>query len=177
MFILTCLNFSHLQNTLYLMQQTYWDDFPLLKTVFELINFDDFLVPLPFFVSLFPHQQNISLWGLFSSRETNKKSCLGQDQVNRKSREWGSCHFGSKTAEHNTVWAGTLVNHPSWNGQIHWKSLQKNSQKPNTASHNNSSWHTDTHGFLEHSPSKGSLCHHRSALQNIILFWGASPFI
>ena len=41
-FILTYLNFSHLQTTLHLMKYTYLDFFPLLKTVFELIDFDAF---------------------------------------------------------------------------------------------------------------------------------------
>ena len=41
-FILTCLNFSHLQSPLHLMQYTYQDLFSLLKTVFELIDFDTF---------------------------------------------------------------------------------------------------------------------------------------
>ena len=36
-------------------------------------------------------------------------------------------------------------------------SLQKNSLKPNAASHDNASWYTDTDGFLEHSPRGGSL--------------------
>ena len=36
-------------------------------------------------------------------------------------------------------------------------SFQKNLLKPNTASHNNASWYTDTNGFPEHSPSRGSL--------------------
>ena len=41
--ILTCLNFSHLQSTVHLMQYTYQDVFfLLLKTVFELVNFDAF---------------------------------------------------------------------------------------------------------------------------------------
>ena len=40
--ILTCLDFSHLQSTLHLIQYTYQDIFPLLKTVFELINYDVF---------------------------------------------------------------------------------------------------------------------------------------
>ena len=35
--------------------------------------------------------------------------------------------------------------------------FKKNSLKPNTASHNSASWCTDTDGFLEHSPSGGSL--------------------
>ena len=56
----------------------------------------------------------------------------------------------------NAVWAGVHVNHPSWHGQRRWKSLQKNSLPPNTAFHN-TSWYTDTDGFLEHSPSRGSL--------------------
>ena len=41
-FILTHLNFSHLLSTLYLMQFIYWDLFLLLKTVFELVNFEAF---------------------------------------------------------------------------------------------------------------------------------------
>ena len=44
---------------------------PLLKTVFELINFDAFWC-FCFFVSSLSHWQNISLWGLYSSRETKK---------------------------------------------------------------------------------------------------------
>ena len=35
--------------------------------------------------------------------------------------------------------------------------VKKNSLKLNTATHNNASWYTDLDGFLEHSPSKGSL--------------------
>ena len=40
-FILTCLNFRHLQRTPHLIQH-YWHFFPLLKTVFKLIGFDAF---------------------------------------------------------------------------------------------------------------------------------------
>ena len=41
--ILTCLNSSHLQSTLPMMQYTYRDFFfPLLKTIFELVDFDAF---------------------------------------------------------------------------------------------------------------------------------------
>ena len=32
-------------------------------------------------------------------------------------------------------------------------SSKKNSLKPNATSHNNASWYTDTHEFLEHTPS------------------------
>ena len=52
-----------------------------------------------------------------------------------------------------------------------WKSLQKNSQNPNVASHNNAIWYTDTDGFLEHSPSGGSLYYKGPALQRIIPFF------
>ena len=40
--ILTCLNASHLPGILHLIQYTYVDIFPLLRTVFELVNFDTF---------------------------------------------------------------------------------------------------------------------------------------
>ena len=55
------------------------------------------------------------------------------------------------------------------------ESLQKNSLKPNAASHSSASWYTDTDGFLEHSPSGGSLYYKRPALQKIILVLGSPP--
>ena len=70
------------------------------------------------------------------------------------------------------VCTGALVNHPSWNGHI--KSMcpffsSKKSLKPNAASHNNASWHTDTDVFLEHSPGRVSLYCMGHAHQKIIL--------
>ena len=59
----------------------------------------------------------------------------------------------------------------------HVESSKKNSLKPNTASDNNASWYTDTDGFLEHSPSGGSLCYKRSTPQNIILCFGDSSLV
>ena len=53
--------------------------------------------------------------------------------------------------------------------------FQKNSRKPNAASHNNTSWYTDTDGFLEHSLCKGSLYYKGPALQKRIPFFGGSP--
>ena len=41
-FILTCLNFSHLQNTLHWMQYNYWDVISTVQNSFELVEFDDF---------------------------------------------------------------------------------------------------------------------------------------
>ena len=75
-------------------------------------------------ISLF-HQQNISLWGLFSSGETNK-SHSGWEWVNREGGPWGSVPFLVKNYRtHSGVRAGALINYPSWNGQMCWKSLQK----------------------------------------------------
>ena len=118
------------------------------------------------------------VWGLFSSGET-KLSLWGSDQVNRAVGAQGSCCFWSKPDE-CSVWCkqvGALVNHPAWNGQMCWKSLQKkkNSLKLTVASHNNASWYADTDGFLEHSPSGGSLYNKGPTLQKINLFWGVPP--
>ena len=70
------------------------------------------------FISPLPHRQNISLWRLFSSRETKKlfRGRLGD----RDGGTWGSCHFWSKTAEHS-----------AWRGQVRCKStITKRMNKP-----------------------------------------------
>ena len=46
-----------------------------------------------------------------------------------------ACHFGLKTAEHSM-------------GKCIERVFQKNSLKLNAASHNNTSWYTDTDGFF-----------------------------
>ena len=50
--------------------------------------------------------------------------------------------------------------------------FKKYSLKLNKASHDNASWHTDTDGFLEHSPSGGSLYYKEPAIQKIIPILG-----
>ena len=112
------------------------------------------LMLLLFFVSPLPHWQSVSLWGLFSSKETKKMS-FRERSVNRECGYGAHAIFGQKLPNTGVVWASVLINHSSWHGQTHWKSLQKNSLKPNTASYNNASWCTDTDVFLEHSPSGG----------------------
>ena len=61
-----------------------------------------------------------------------------------------------------------------------FKESSKKLTEANAASHNkanNASWCTDTDGFLEHSPSWGSLYYKGPALQKIIpVFWG-SPLV
>ena len=72
-FILTCLNFSHLQSTLHLMQYTCWDFFSTVQNSIRTCGFWCLLVLLPFFVSPLPQGWNISLWGrFFWLRKTNK---------------------------------------------------------------------------------------------------------
>lgn len=81
---------------------------------------------------------------------------------------------GSKTAAHSMVWAGVFINNPSGNGQTHGV-FKNNSLKPDIASHNNSSWHTDIDRYLEHSLSWGSLYYKDPSLQKIIHFLRAPP--
>ena len=137
-FSLTCLNFSHFQNTLHLMQYTYWDFFPSVWTCW----FWCLLVLLLFVVSPLPHQQNLSLWGLFSSGEINKKIVQRETGwIGRVEHKVGVVTFLVKNWTLSTVWAGALINLPLWNGQTCWKSLTINPLKLNAASHNNASWY------------------------------------
>ena len=55
--------------------------------------------------------------------------------------------------------------------------FKKNSLKPNTASHNNATWYIDTDGFLEHSPSRGSLYYKEPALQKTLPVLGGPHHI
>ena len=123
-FILICLNFSHLQSTLHLMQYTYLRHFFHCSNSFWTCQFWYLLVLLPFFSPL-PHRQNVSLWGLFSSRET-KTSHLGWDWVNREGGAWGSCCSGSKTAGHSAQ-CGQVDSHKS--PIMKWASVLKESSK------------------------------------------------
>ena len=60
-----------------------------------------------------------------------------------------------------------------------WANMLEESRKkllkPNTASHNNTNWYTDTDGFPEHSPSRGSLYYKGHNLQKIIPFLRGVP--
>ena len=121
-FNLPCLNFSHLQSTLCLMHDTYPDVFPTAQNSFWTRWFWCFLMLLWFFVSPFPHQQNVSLWGLFPSGETKARGEIGW--IGRVGH--GDDLFLVKNCWIlREVWAGVLINHPSWNGRMCWKSFQK----------------------------------------------------
>ena len=110
-------------------------------------------------------------------------------QGNKKKVIWGEIRWIGRVGHRgHDIFGQTLLNtqHSVGRGArkspiMKWAntlSLQKkNSLKPNTTSHNNISWHTDTDGFLEHSPSGGSLYYKGPILQKIILFWGIPPHI
>ena len=113
--------------------------------------------------------RTVFIWG------DKKKSHLWWDQVNRKGWVWGSCHFGQKmlNIQHGVGRCACKSPIMKWANALKESSKKKkNSLKPNAASHNNTSWDTDTDGFLEHSPSGGSLHYKVPALQKIIqVFW------
>ena len=126
---------------------------PLVTVSFKLMKLWCLSVLLPFFVSLLSHQQNISLWGLFSTGETKNVAWA-------RWGEWGRWGTGVRPFlvkncwPLSMVWAGVLVSHPSLNGQTQQKSLQKifwSWMQPLTTMPACADW------FLEHSPNRGSL--------------------
>ena len=92
-FIFTCVNFSHLQSTLQLMQCTYWDIFSTAQNSFWTCWFWCILVLLLLFVSPLPCRQNIFLWGFFSSEE-QEKSHLEEDKWIGRVGHGGHAVFG-----------------------------------------------------------------------------------
>ena len=103
-----------------------------------------------FFISPLPYHKMFPFENFFHPAK-QKNSHSGWDQVNREGGTWGSCHFWSKTAEHSVCC-----------GQVRYEigkcieSLQKNNSLELNAASPNTSWYTDTDGFLGHSPSGGS---------------------
>ena len=155
-FILTCLNFSHLQSTLHLMQYTYQGIFFHCSK-----QFLNSLILMPFtasaffclFVSTLPHQQNISPEDFFLPGETNKKKSLGVRLVNRERRAQWSCYFGQKLLNTQVCCEqvhSSITHHEMGKHIERVFKKKKNPLKPNTASHNDASWYIDTDGFLEH---------------------------
>ena len=98
--------------------------------------------------------------------------------MNREDGALASCHcFGQKLPN---IQCG-VVRHMRKSPSMKWANVLKESSKENSlklngASHNNTKWYTDTDGFLEHSPSGGSLYYKGPALQKIIPgFFGGGP--
>ena len=140
--------------------------FFLCSNQFWTCQFWCLLVLLLFFVSSLPHQQNVSLWGHFSSGETKRKVACSEIRWIGRVGHGGYVIFGQKLLNTQCSMSGcTLKSHALK------QSSTKNSLKPSTASHHNASWYTDTGGFLEHSTG-GSLYYKGPALQKIISILG-----
>ena len=175
-FILTYLNFSYLQSTLHLMQYTHQDVFSTAHSSFWTHQCWCLLVLLPFFVLPLPHQQNISLWGLFSSKQT-KKVAGGKIEWIEKVGHWGHAIFGQKLLNtQSNVGSCTCT---SAIGK--WENtLKESSEKFTEAKHSLSQQcqlYTDTDGFLEHPPSGRNLYYKAPALQKIILLFYWSTLV
>ena len=174
-FILTRLNFSHLQSTLHLMQYTYWDVFPLLKS-FWTYQFWWLLVLLLFFVSLLPYHKMFPFEDFFH---------LGKQKKVTQGKIWWIGRLGR--GEH-AIFGQKLLNTPHGVSRCGHKSpimkwvnaLKESSEKSIKAGHSLSQQrqlYTDTEGFLEHSRSGGSLSDKGPALYKIILAFFGSPLI
>ena len=97
--------------------------------------------------------------------------------MNREGEAWGSCRFWSKTGEHST-WCGQvhsqITHHET--GKCVERILKKISLRLNSASHNNTSWYTDTDRILEHPPSGGSLhCKGPTLRKTVLRFFWVPP--
>ena len=76
--------------------------------------------------------------------------------------------FGQKLL--STQCGGDRYTHksPVMKGENVFRVFKKSSLKPNTASHNNTNWYTDTDGFLQHSLA-GKACTTRDPLLRVSL--------
>ena len=125
------------------------------KTVFELVDFDAFQCFCHFCSTYSTWAKPFPLRTCFIRK--NRKSHQGR----YREKGEGGCTCKSPVMK----WANTL------------EEFKKNSLKPNTASHNNTSWYTDTGESLEHSPGGRSLYYKGPTLQKIIPLLGGSLLI
>ena len=122
-FILTYLNFSHLQSAFHLMQYTYWDVFSFAQNNFWTCWLWCLLVLLLFFCfNSSPSAKHFPLKNFFI--QGNKKMSLGIVALEWIGRMEHGSHvvFGPKLPI--MEWAGALINDSSRNGQTLWKSLK-----------------------------------------------------
>ena len=109
-FILTCLNFSHLQSTLHLMQYTYRDIFPLLKTVLNL------LILIPFRAS-----------AIFCFTSSTSAKCfplrtffICENEQTNTNVTWGQIGWIGKVGHvHQYVFGQKTDEQSDWCGQVH----------------------------------------------------------
>ena len=124
---LHCLHFSHLQSTLHLMQYIYRNVF--LHCSKQFLNLSILMLFSASDIFCFTSSTLAKCFPLrtFFIQKTNKKMSLGA----RSSEKWGwgtgvmPC-FLKNCWTPSAVWAGALINHPTWNGK---NTLKESSKK------------------------------------------------
>ena len=124
---LHCLHFSHLQSTLHLMRCIYWNVFfHCSKQFLNSSVFMSFSASAVFCFTSFMWAKRFPLRTFFFNLEKQKPAALGEIRWVGRVGHRGHGIFWSKTAEHSAPCGQVRsINHPSWNGQMLWKSLQK----------------------------------------------------
>ena len=163
----------------YLTQYTYQDIFSTAPNSFRICQFWCLIVLLLYFVSPPPykHLQNVSLWGLFSPRETKRVSW---GKIRWIGRVWHGSHAGFGQKLRNTqcsvdrcarispIVKETNVLKESSKKKNHWSQTQPLITLPGGK---------QIQMGPKHSPSGRSLYDKGPALQKIIPFWGLPPCI
>ena len=135
-FILTCLNFSHIQSTPCLMHYTFEMFFPLLRTVLNLSILMPFSASAVFCFTSSTWEKRFPL-RIFSPRKLKKVAQGGIRWIERMGHG-GHAVFWSKTAQHS-AWFGQVCSHHEM-GKHTERVLKKFTEKKFTAaSHNNAS--------------------------------------
>ena len=138
-FILTCLNFSHLRGTLHLMQYTYQDVFFHCSK-----QFWNSSILMPFGASVvfcFTSATSAKFFPLrtFFTQRNKKKSHFGRDWVNSGVGYGGHAIFGQKLLNTQCGVGRCTCKSPIMKWANVLKESSKSSLKPNSASHNNAS--------------------------------------
>ena len=94
----------------------------------------------------------------FFIRGNKKKSCLGKIEWIGRMGHGAHAVFGKKLLNTQCSVGRCACKSPimKWMGKRIETVFKRNSLKPGAASHNNTSWYTDTGGFLELSPGGGA---------------------
>ena len=111
----------------------------------------------------------------FSTRGAKKNSLRGEIRWIGRVGHGDHASFGQKLLNTQVVWAGVLVNPPSWNGQTHWKSSKKFSEGQHRLSQHHQLVHW-TDGFLD-THLVGEACSIRSlpSRRQLQFFWWGGP--
>ena len=161
-------------------KNTYRDVFSTVQNSFWTYQCWCLLVLLAFFVSSLPHQQNLSLCGLFHlGKQSNKKATWGEIWWTGRVGHRGHADSSQKVPNtQRSVGRCTQVEITHHEMGKHVERVFK--KKFTEAEHSPSQQHqlyTDTDGFLEDSSSGGSLYYKGPTLWKIIPFWEGPPWM